>query len=164
MTAQNVHLKPQTNGYPCKTPSEFDSDSGEPETLDLESRYVCVLTIMGFTQYVSYSLLCNKLPQSLIVACKHLLFHSFCGSESGRGLPSQCWLRVSHQVLHSRNLSGLTETRGFTYKVAYSHGFQLEAGVPFVTFSIGLFKQQLTLHKAVVQEKVTTMDVIVPFQ
>lgn len=36
VTAQNVHLKPQTRGYPCKTPEEADSDSGEPKTLVLE--------------------------------------------------------------------------------------------------------------------------------
>ncbi|KAF6371525.1 centromere protein C [Rhinolophus ferrumequinum] len=36
VTAQNVHLKPQARGYPCKTPEESDSDSGEPKTLVLE--------------------------------------------------------------------------------------------------------------------------------
>ncbi|KAF6129286.1 centromere protein C [Phyllostomus discolor] len=36
MTAQNVHLKSQSNGHPCKTPVESDPDSREPETLVLE--------------------------------------------------------------------------------------------------------------------------------
>ncbi|XP_036270954.1 centromere protein C isoform X1 [Pipistrellus kuhlii] len=36
MTAKNVHLKPQSNGHPCKTPAESDSDSEEPKTLVLE--------------------------------------------------------------------------------------------------------------------------------
>lgn len=36
MTAQNVHLKSQSNGHPCKTPVESDSDSREPKTLVLE--------------------------------------------------------------------------------------------------------------------------------
>ncbi|XP_039701274.1 centromere protein C isoform X1 [Pteropus medius] len=36
MTAQNVHLKLQTSGYPCKTSAESDLDSGEPKTLVLE--------------------------------------------------------------------------------------------------------------------------------
>lgn len=41
MTAQNVHLKSQSNGHPCKTPVESDSDSREPKTLVLEGRYAC---------------------------------------------------------------------------------------------------------------------------
>lgn len=86
MTAKNVHLKPQSNGHPCKTPAESDSDSEEPKTLVLEGRYACVLRIIGFPHYVSYSLLCNILPQSVIVACKHLLFHSSGGQKSGIGL------------------------------------------------------------------------------
>lgn len=75
MTAQNVHLQPQTSGYPCKTSAESDLDSGEPKTLVLEQRYACILRIIEFTYYVSSSLLCNRLPQNLIVACKHLLFY-----------------------------------------------------------------------------------------
>lgn len=81
MTEKNVHLKPQNNGHLCKISAESDSDLEEPKSLVLEGRYAYVLRIIGFIHYVSYSLLCNKLPQSLIVACKHLLFHSFCGSE-----------------------------------------------------------------------------------
>lgn len=42
MTAKNVHLKPQSNEHPCKTPAESDSDSEEPKTLVLEGRYVCM--------------------------------------------------------------------------------------------------------------------------
>ncbi|KAK1345896.1 hypothetical protein QTO34_008361 [Cnephaeus nilssonii] len=36
MTAKNVHLRPQSNEHPCKTPAESDSDSEEPKTLVLE--------------------------------------------------------------------------------------------------------------------------------
>ncbi|XP_046513103.1 centromere protein C isoform X1 [Equus quagga] len=36
MTSQNVHLKSQTSGYTCKTPAEFNLDSGEPKTSVLE--------------------------------------------------------------------------------------------------------------------------------
>lgn len=36
MTAKNVHLTPQNNGYPCKTLAESDSDLEEPKTLVLE--------------------------------------------------------------------------------------------------------------------------------
>ncbi|XP_054422784.1 centromere protein C isoform X2 [Pteronotus mesoamericanus] len=36
MPAQNVHLKPQSNGDPCKTPVGSDSYSREPHTLVLE--------------------------------------------------------------------------------------------------------------------------------
>lgn len=63
MTAKNVHLKPQSSGHPCKTPAESDSDFEEPKTLVLEGRYAYVLRIIGFTHYVSYSLLCNQVPQ-----------------------------------------------------------------------------------------------------
>lgn len=81
MTGQNVHLKSQIKGFTCKTPAESNLDSEEPKTSVLEGRYACVLRIIGFTYYMSHSLLCNKLPQTLIVACKHLWFHSFCGPE-----------------------------------------------------------------------------------
>lgn len=36
VTAKNIHLKPQTREYPCKTAEVSDSDSGEPKTLVLE--------------------------------------------------------------------------------------------------------------------------------
>lgn len=63
MTAKNVHLKPQSNGHPFKTPAESDSDFEEPKTLVLEGRYAYALRTIGFTHYISYSLLCNNLPQ-----------------------------------------------------------------------------------------------------
>lgn len=47
MTAKNVHLKPQSSGHPCKTPTESDSDFEEPKTLVLEGRYAYVLRIIG---------------------------------------------------------------------------------------------------------------------